>query len=248
MAVARRSPVRSPSIRASAGRTNRWKVTIAETGLPGRPKTSAGSRRPEPGRVPGSQGDTPEDLLHAELRERRLDVVVGPDRDPAGGHHHVGRQRPPQRVDRVAVVVADGLDGERGPSGARNLGRDGVAVRVAYLSGGQWRPRLHQLVPGDDDRNAGPAGAGQLGRARGGGDSELRRADARYRPRNTTSPAAMSSAARRISVPGDHGAGRAHGSRRPRRRPRCAAPRRSPRAPSRRWRSATAWPASSRPP
>jgi hypothetical protein len=40
-------------MRSSAGRTNRWKVTIADTGLPGKPKHKVPARAPKKVGLPG---------------------------------------------------------------------------------------------------------------------------------------------------------------------------------------------------
>ena len=60
-----------PAARRAPGRAKSMKVTIAETGLPGRPKTSVPSRRAEPRRPPRAQRDAPEDLVDAERRRAR---------------------------------------------------------------------------------------------------------------------------------------------------------------------------------
>ena len=76
MAASRWLTIRSgscgaPCIAPSAGRAKSMKVTIAETGLPGRPKTSVPPRVPNHVGLPGPQGDAPEDLVDAErLRAR----------------------------------------------------------------------------------------------------------------------------------------------------------------------------------
>src|SRR6266702_4344040 len=51
--IAGRETVFAPCMRSRAARTNRSKVTWAETGLPGRPKTSLSPRRPKTRGAPG---------------------------------------------------------------------------------------------------------------------------------------------------------------------------------------------------
>ena len=133
-------------MRASAGRTNRWKVTIADTGLPGSPKTRRAVGRGVPNQVglPGPQRDAPEDLLDAELGERRLHVVVRPDRDPAGHDDDVGVERALERLD-----------------GCRGSRRRPCATLL------DARARLHAPGPGPRSRSCCGSGPGPAaGRAR----------------------------------------------------------------------------------
>ena len=81
-------------------------MTIADTGLPGSPKTSVPPRTPNHVGLPGPQRDAPEALLDAELGERGLDVVVRADRHAAREDHDVGGlERLADRVARRAGVV-----------------------------------------------------------------------------------------------------------------------------------------------
>ena len=146
-----------PDSAASAGRTNRWNVTIAETGLPGQAEHERAPSRghAEPGRVPGPQRDAPEDLLDAELRERRLDVVVRADRNASADD----QRRPRQRRRAIASTVASRSSGTicdsdrpRRPRRAACAG-DRVGVGVAHLTRPQRRARLDQLVAGASARS-----------------------------------------------------------------------------------------------
>ena len=108
----------APSSARIAGRTKRSNVTIAETGLPGSPKTSVpdrphprrrsrGGRRmnSEVGRLAGAQGDPPEHLLDAERLERGPDVVVLADRDAARDDDDVAVERRLEHLPRRLTVV-----------------------------------------------------------------------------------------------------------------------------------------------
>ena len=77
--------------RAAPGAAKSTKVTKAETGLPGRPNTSAlGARTPNHVGLPGRSATRQKSSSHAERRERGLDVVVRADRHAAGDEHDVG--------------------------------------------------------------------------------------------------------------------------------------------------------------
>ena len=104
-----------------AGRTKSRNVTIAETGLPGSPKTS-----PRPGPRPWRRGATPNHVglpgrsatpqktsSRAELLERGLDMVVWTDRDAPRDHGDIGRQRTAQSgLGRLRGVGDDLGEGE----------------------------------------------------------------------------------------------------------------------------------------
>ena len=128
-------------------------MTIAETGLPGSPKTSGAARcDPEPGRLAGPQRDAPEDLLDAERCERRPDVVVLTDRDAAADHRQLTFERPlDRRAGRVGVVADDRGADELG-AGPLASGGDRVGVRVADRPWAQRLAGLLQLVAGASAR------------------------------------------------------------------------------------------------
>ena len=115
----------------SAGRTKSRKVTTADTGLPGRPNTSVPPARAEPDGLARLQRDAPEALLHAERRQRGLDVVVRADRHAArdGDHVRLVERARQDRLGGLAIVghrlAAHHLAAV--PRGQRGQ-RDGVAV------------------------------------------------------------------------------------------------------------------------
>ena len=239
-------PGRRPEARASAGRANRWNVTIAETGLPGRPNTSVPSRRAEPGRLPGLKPHAPEALLDAELGERRLDVVVRADGHAAADAHDVGR------VERGGERVARGRRSRR----ARALALTTSAPGARRLRGDARRRSSCGSGPGASSAPARPARrpsrAPRAAAACARDRSRLRATRARRPPPGrarcpramTVSPARTSSPARRTFAPGSV-AGHGHlavallGRARPARRRRC------PRARRRRSRCGRRFPAAS---
>ena len=106
-ATVNRSSTEWPAIRRTAGRTKSSKLTMAETGLPGRPKTGVAGRLEE---AEGERLGRPDGDLHpahgapAPLAQHGLDHVGIADADPAAGEHGVapctgavedGPQRPP---------------------------------------------------------------------------------------------------------------------------------------------------------
>ena len=134
----------APCMAARAGRTKSWKPTIAETGIAGQAEDERVAARAEPGGLAGAQADAPEALLHAQLGERGLDVVVRADRHAAGDDHHVGRvehgRRAPSRVSAAwsgtvsrAVTSArrPARPGRRGPSRSSCRSRPGRAAGPA---------------------------------------------------------------------------------------------------------------------
>ena len=88
-----------------------------------------------PGGLAGLQRDPPEELAHAQLAQRGLDVVVRADRDAARGEHEIGRlERARERRTRRPRVVGDSLDADDfGPELAA-AGREEAAVRLVDLS------------------------------------------------------------------------------------------------------------------
>ena len=181
--------------RGSPGRTKSRKVTIAETGLPGRPKTRhARTRRragiAEPGRLAGAQRDAPEDLLDAELGERRADVVVLADRDAAADHDDVGRRAParaPPRSPRGRRARSRPRRARR-PSCATSAATR-VGVGVADRARAQRLARLLELVAGGQHADPGPARAGDLAAPDRGEHPELGRPELGARPRAPPRPA-----------------------------------------------------------
>ncbi len=172
----------APCSARSAGRAKSTKVTSAETGLPGRPKTSVPprARRAEPRRLARAQRDAPEALLHARRAERRLDVVVRADGDAAGEQHDVRRlQRPGDRRPGRRAIVGDVLDEDDVGALLGGQGREDGGVRVVDLARSQRQARRDELVAGAQDGDAGAAGDAQLHGTGVGGDAERRRREDR---------------------------------------------------------------------
>ena len=110
IAVARRRPASARrASRRIAGRTKSRKVTIAETGLPGSPKTSGRPRRDAGPRsrsaCPGRRATPQKTCSTPSVCERRAHVVVLADRDAAGDDREVGVERPARAPPRVASGV-----------------------------------------------------------------------------------------------------------------------------------------------
>ena len=97
-AAARRT--RAPCMRSSAARTKTSKVTWAETGLPGRPKTSLSPRRPNTSGAPGLIATLVNSEPDVEAREHLLHQVVGAFGDAARDHEHVRARSPRARPRR----------------------------------------------------------------------------------------------------------------------------------------------------
>ena len=192
--------------RRIAGRTKSMKVTIAETGLPGSPKTSAAAAAcdAEPGRLARAQRHAPEDLLDAERGERRADVVVLADRDAAADDREVGRRAP----GRAPRGWPRGRRGRSRPRAARRpRARPSAGDASRRWSCGSRPGRSGSSGPLSsspvvEHRDPRPARAGDLARARPRRARRAPRGRARRPRASTVSPAAMSSPARRMSLPG----------------------------------------------
>ena len=92
-----------------------------ESGLPGRPKTSVASRRPNQSGLPGLSRTRQKTSSTPRGLQRRLDVVVRADRHAAGDEQHVAGERRPRRRRAVAsrVVRDDRVDDDLGARRAR---------------------------------------------------------------------------------------------------------------------------------
>ena len=155
--AARRLRDRRPRAARSAGRAKSWKVTMADTGLPGRPKTSVPSRTPNQVGLPGLSAHAPEALLDAELGERALHVVVRAHRDAARDAHHVGRlERPRER--RRGGLGAVGHRLAQHHLAARRA-RPGPRARTPFelwiWPGPSGGAGLHELVAGHEQGHPG---------------------------------------------------------------------------------------------
>ena len=170
---------------ASAGRTNSENVTTADTGLPGQPEYERRSAAAEPGRLTRLERDSPEHLLDAELGERRLDVIVRADRNPARDDHDVGgleRLREPGLGGRAIVGESPCRPDDRALRGGERIEHRRVRIvdlaRAERLAGGA------ELVARAQDLRPRAPVDGQLGRAGGDRRAQLggaeQRTDAQY--------------------------------------------------------------------
>ena len=245
--VLERRARRAPCIAPSAGRANRENVTTAETGIAGQAEHERAGRASRTTSACRAAATTPQNFsCHAEARERRLDVVVGTDRDAAGDDHHVGalERRGQRRLGR-----------RRGHRGSRSDGR-GVGAAVPGQRGrasARWScgsPRGRAARPGrcssspvqriaTRGRRATIARAAPAATAAPSSRRSERRAGARdgrpcahvlARPRGCSSPAATAASVS-ICSPSRHGHvlladHRARAVGNARRRSRSASPRR----------------------
>ena len=186
-------------------------MTIAETGLPGRPKTRPAAEpdaglawRLRIGRLAGPQRDAPEDLLDAERRERGADVVVLADRDAAADDRDVAPRAPARAPPRSARAVVGGRS--RPPASSAPARSTSAATECAFelriAPGPQRLARLLQLVAGGQHADPRPPRAGDLVAIRPRRARRARPAPSSAPGSSTVSPAAMSSPARRMSRPG----------------------------------------------
>ena len=189
----------APCSAASAGRDEQRERDDRRDRVARAARTRAcSSRVAEPGRLAGLQRDAPEPLLDPERRERRLDVVVGADRDPAGDDDHVGAARAPLRAPPRSRARSSGsaLGGDATRAAARRERGEHRRVGVVDLARAERLAGRPQLVAGAEHRR--PAAAGRRvtsptpARDRG---AELGDAEARSRARARSSPARMSSPA-----------------------------------------------------
>ena len=170
--------------RVIAGRTKRRKVTIAETGLPGRPKTSAPCPGDsEPGRLAGLQRHPPEDLLDAEGGKRLLDVIVLANRDAAADRRRarqsgIARSRHGSSSGSSLTVSV----GHQLRPRAQGERRDRVGVGVPNATRLRRVTGLQQLVAGGQHRQSRAPDAADRRNPDRREHSELRRTDANAAP------------------------------------------------------------------
>ncbi len=161
----------------SAGRTSRTKVTIAETGLPGSPKTRVSPRVPNQVGLPGFNATPQNDSSTPSSASARLTWSCSPTETPPQS-----TTTSESSAGAIAARVASRSSGA-GPGDdhlrARPLGqgRDRVGVRVANAARAHLLAGLEQLVAAGEDADARAAAAGDGGRAERGEDAELRRAE-----------------------------------------------------------------------
>jgi len=106
----------------SIGRTKSSKVTIAETGLPGRPKTGLPPSEPKVIRLAGTHIHLPEVQLRARVDQRLAHQVQLADGDAGGRHEHVGLRAPRDALGDGVESVGDDAQVEREAAGLHDLG------------------------------------------------------------------------------------------------------------------------------
>ena len=150
-------------------------MTIAETGLPGRPRTSTPLRAPNHVGLPGCSA----------TRQKRCST---PSRASAGLTWSCGpTETPPETTTRSAAASASSsaaavaaravghrLAGHDLTAGAGDQRAEGQRVGVIQLAGAQRPAGRDQLVPGRQHRDARAAGAAQRGATGGCGDADRR--------------------------------------------------------------------------
>ena len=133
--------------------------------MPGRPKNGVSRDPPDRERTSRLHRDLPE-VDASDLPQHALDQVVVADRDAAGSEHDV--RRAGGLEETLAEALADvGHDAEveRLGAGALDHAAERVAVRVVDLSRATRLARLHHLVSGGEQGDAGPTVYPQLGEA-----------------------------------------------------------------------------------
>ena len=185
-------PGSAPWSAASAGRTNSWKVTIADTGLPGRPKASVVAARAEPGRLARDAGCTPQKRSSTpSAASAALTWSCGPTETPPETHHDVGRvERRAER--RAGGVGAVGHALARDELGARALHLPGQRVAVRAVDAARARAARPGSVSSSPVTSSATRGRRAHDDASRGRPTRPRRArpgPARRPRRSTTSPA-----------------------------------------------------------
>ena len=226
---------------STSGAISRCSPTSADSGLPGQAEHDrAGRRTAGPDGLARLDRDAPEQLLDAERRERRLDVVARPDGHAAARDDEVGLERRGEQPLRL-------LQGVRHPAAVldvaaerRQRAAEQQRVRVVHLAAPQRRAGRDQLVArwSARSRAAGGCSATAPSPAAASEDTATARQQ-RHRRRRRPRRRAMSAPRRRTPSPGATAVVGAHPSVDRARVPRRRRPRRRPRAPRRRSRS---WP------
>ena len=168
-AAAPRAPARRRrAASARAGATSRCSPTSADSGLPGSPSTIAPvGRTTGPDRLARLDRDAPEQLLDAERRQRRLDVVARADGHAAARHDEIGLER--ARRTAAPSPRACRARGRRArPSQPNDVSvpAEEQRVRVVHLAAPERRARRDQLVAGRQHDDARPPHAARPRRAR----------------------------------------------------------------------------------
>jgi hypothetical protein len=171
----------------SAGRTNCSKVIIADTGLPGSPKTSgppSRTKRPavaheatEGQRVARLDLHSPEDEGAAELLEDAAHVVAIAHRHASGAHEHVGAEAGAKVALDLFRSVPGDAEVDRLGAELAALGREGVGVRGDDAPAVDRLVGLDELVAGGQDGDARPLVNGHDAAAQGGEQAYVGRTD-----------------------------------------------------------------------
>ena len=109
-----------------------------------------------PGGLPWLQRDAPEQLAHAQLAQRRLDVVVRPDGDAARRQHEIGRlERARERLPRCLGIVGNPLHADELGTERDAARCEEAAVRLVDLPAPQRLGRRRSSSPVTTTRPAG---------------------------------------------------------------------------------------------
>ena len=123
-----------------------------------------------------------------DLAQHALDEVVVADRHAAGGEHDVRRAgRLEEALAKALAHVGHDAEVERLGAGSLHHAAEREAVRVVDLPGVPRLPRLHDLVPGGEQGDAGPAVHPDLGEAERRDETQVLRAQHRARPEHDRS-------------------------------------------------------------
>ena len=184
-ARARVSAGSAPSSRRSAGRTNRWKVTIADTGLPGSPKTSAPGAVPNHVGLPGLRRTPQKTSSTPRAASAGFTWSCGPTDTPPEMH----TTSAPSRASRSAARLRSRSSGivpaqHHLGSGALGLRREAHRVRVADLARPERLAHLHELVARAEHRDPRAARAQHLAHAQRGEHAQLGRPEGDPRPQD----------------------------------------------------------------
>ena len=143
--------MRWPPILRSTGRTNCSKVTIADTGFPGRPKTSGTGL---PGNRPNAIGNpgfmrTPQKLQFAsQVRQNTAHVIPISHRNARRTHDAIGSQSRPQVGLDVFRTIACNTEVDEAPPRLRRtapLERRNSTRRCALRQGHRRAPPVRLL-------------------------------------------------------------------------------------------------------
>ena len=150
--------------------------------VPGQAEDECRAPHSEGQRLPRLDGHSPEDFPDAELRLDSADEVVRPDRNAPRRHEHVAVEPLRHRLAMRVFLVGDDRQKIDCGARAREGSGDHRAVRLEDLPRRERVSGGTQLAPGGEHRDAGAAGAADLGNSRGRERADLRRTQAYVRP------------------------------------------------------------------